>query len=211
MAAPPSRVDAFLAQTEAVIAHDASAVLGEIDAPTLITFGARDLVCSTRFAKPLKSGIARERAGGLRASVARRAARGPRDLQPRDARLPAAPALVTATTAPGHCTHSVGGTRSVGDRPRQAHVGRAPQPLVPAPTPQNGPKSAPFRSRAAPGDILVSAVSIAHVQGWFRFVRRGVNNTCSSLYKAAPGVPGPLQPSGSCVFQGLEKSVSSRV
>ena len=46
------------AQTDAVIAHDASAALGEIDTPTLITFGARDLVCSTRFAEPLKSGIA---------------------------------------------------------------------------------------------------------------------------------------------------------
>jgi pimeloyl-ACP methyl ester carboxylesterase len=50
-------VDAFLAQTDAVIGHDASAVLGEIDAPTLITFGARDLVCSTRFAEPLQNGI----------------------------------------------------------------------------------------------------------------------------------------------------------
>jgi hypothetical protein len=51
-------VDAFLAQTDAVIAHDASAVLGEIDAPTLITFGARDLVCGARFAERLKRGIA---------------------------------------------------------------------------------------------------------------------------------------------------------
>src|SRR6266487_231132 len=54
---PAQPVDAFLAQTDAVIAHDASAVLGEIGAPTLITFGARDLVCSTRFAGPLNSGI----------------------------------------------------------------------------------------------------------------------------------------------------------
>jgi pimeloyl-ACP methyl ester carboxylesterase len=54
---PAQPVDAFLAQTEAVIAHDASAVLGDIGVPTLITFGARDLVCSTRFAEPLKSGI----------------------------------------------------------------------------------------------------------------------------------------------------------
>ena len=38
--------------------HDASAALGEIDVPTLITFGARDLVCSTRFASPLNGGIA---------------------------------------------------------------------------------------------------------------------------------------------------------
>src|SRR5207247_2740106 len=54
---PSQPVDAFMAQTEAVIAHDAGAVLGEIGAPTLITFGARDLVCSTRFAEPLTSGI----------------------------------------------------------------------------------------------------------------------------------------------------------
>ena len=55
---PAQPVDAFLAQSDAVIAHDASAALGEIDTPTLITFGARDLVCSTRFAEPLQSGIA---------------------------------------------------------------------------------------------------------------------------------------------------------
>ena len=55
---PAQPVDAFLAQTDAVIAHDASAALGDIQAPTLITSGARDLVCSTRFAEPLNSGIA---------------------------------------------------------------------------------------------------------------------------------------------------------
>jgi pimeloyl-ACP methyl ester carboxylesterase len=55
---PAQPVDAFLAQIDAVIAHDANAVLSEIAAPTLITFGARDLVCSTRFAEPLNSGIA---------------------------------------------------------------------------------------------------------------------------------------------------------
>ena len=54
---PAQPVDAFLAQTDAVIAHDASAALGDIVAPTLITFGARDLVCSTRFAEPLENGI----------------------------------------------------------------------------------------------------------------------------------------------------------
>jgi pimeloyl-ACP methyl ester carboxylesterase len=56
---PAQPLDAFLAQTDAVIAHDASAALSEINAPTLITFGARDLVCSTRFAQPLNNGIAR--------------------------------------------------------------------------------------------------------------------------------------------------------
>jgi 3-oxoadipate enol-lactonase len=55
---PAQPLDAFLAQTDAVIAHDATAALAEIDAPTLITFGARDLVCSTRFAEPLNNGIA---------------------------------------------------------------------------------------------------------------------------------------------------------
>jgi pimeloyl-ACP methyl ester carboxylesterase len=55
---PAQPLDAFLAQSDAVIAHDASAVLGAITAPTLITFGAHDLVTSTRFAEPLTSGIA---------------------------------------------------------------------------------------------------------------------------------------------------------
>jgi pimeloyl-ACP methyl ester carboxylesterase len=54
---PAQPVDAFVAQIDGVIAHDASAGLGEIRAPTLITFGAHDLVCSTRFAAPLKDGI----------------------------------------------------------------------------------------------------------------------------------------------------------
>ena len=47
---PAQPVDAFLAQTDAA--------LGEIEVPTLITFGARDLVCSMRFAEPLNSAIA---------------------------------------------------------------------------------------------------------------------------------------------------------
>jgi pimeloyl-ACP methyl ester carboxylesterase len=55
---PAQPVDAFLAQTDAVLAHDASTALGKVAVPTLITFGARDLVCSTRFAEPLRSGIA---------------------------------------------------------------------------------------------------------------------------------------------------------
>ena len=55
---PAQPLDAFLAQTEAVLAHDASAVLGQIKAPTLVTFGARDLVTSTRFAERLTGPIA---------------------------------------------------------------------------------------------------------------------------------------------------------
>jgi pimeloyl-ACP methyl ester carboxylesterase len=52
---PP--VDAFLRQSGAVLAHDATAVLGSVQAPTLITFGQYDLVTSTRFAAPLSEGI----------------------------------------------------------------------------------------------------------------------------------------------------------
>ena len=54
---PMPPVDAFLRQSEAVLAHDAREVLGSIQAPTLITFGSRDLVTSTRFADPLGAGI----------------------------------------------------------------------------------------------------------------------------------------------------------
>ena len=54
---PAQPLEAFLSQTEAVLAHDARAVLGEIAAPTLVTFGAHDLVTSTRFADPLTNGI----------------------------------------------------------------------------------------------------------------------------------------------------------
>ncbi len=56
---PAQPLEAFLAQSEAALAHDVSAVLADIEAPALITFGARDLVCSTRFAEPLTSAIAR--------------------------------------------------------------------------------------------------------------------------------------------------------
>jgi pimeloyl-ACP methyl ester carboxylesterase len=55
---PAQPLDAFLAQSEAALAHDVSPILGDIEAPALITFGARDLVTSTRFAEPLTSGIA---------------------------------------------------------------------------------------------------------------------------------------------------------
>jgi 3-oxoadipate enol-lactonase len=54
---PMPPVDAFLRQSSAVLGHDASAALGSIAAPTLITFGKHDMVTSTRFAEPLSSGI----------------------------------------------------------------------------------------------------------------------------------------------------------
>ena len=56
---PAQPLDAFLAQTEAAMAHDASAVLGKIGVPTLITVGARDLVCSPRFAERINHRIDR--------------------------------------------------------------------------------------------------------------------------------------------------------
>src|SRR5262249_14459846 len=54
---PMPPVDAFLRQSDAVLGHDASAALGSITAPTLITFGEYDMVTSTRFAAPLSEGI----------------------------------------------------------------------------------------------------------------------------------------------------------
>jgi 3-oxoadipate enol-lactonase len=54
---PAQPVDAFIRQSNAVIAHDADGQLGRIDVPTQITFGRHDQVTSTRFADRLKSGI----------------------------------------------------------------------------------------------------------------------------------------------------------
>jgi 3-oxoadipate enol-lactonase len=54
---PMPPVDAFLRQSNAVLAHDASGVLGSIQAPCQITFGEHDAVTSTRFAGPLTEEI----------------------------------------------------------------------------------------------------------------------------------------------------------
>jgi 3-oxoadipate enol-lactonase len=54
---PKQPLDAFLSQSNAVIAHDAAAELDRIRAPTQITFGRHDMVTSTRFAEGMKSGI----------------------------------------------------------------------------------------------------------------------------------------------------------
>ncbi len=54
---PAQPLDAFLRQSNAVIAHDVEAALGRIKAPTLITFGRRDMVTSTRFAERMQRGI----------------------------------------------------------------------------------------------------------------------------------------------------------
>jgi len=54
---PKQPVDAFIQESNAVIAHDAEAQLGKIRAPTQITFGRYDMVTSTRFADRLKNAI----------------------------------------------------------------------------------------------------------------------------------------------------------
>jgi len=54
---PKQPFDAFVRQSGAVISHDALAQLARIEAPTQITFGRHDLVCSPRFADAMKSGI----------------------------------------------------------------------------------------------------------------------------------------------------------
>jgi 3-oxoadipate enol-lactonase len=55
---PMPPVDAFMRQSAAVLAHDATGALGSVKAPTLITFGKHDQVTSTRFAGPLSEAIA---------------------------------------------------------------------------------------------------------------------------------------------------------
>jgi pimeloyl-ACP methyl ester carboxylesterase len=54
---PAQPLEAFLRQSNAVLAHDAEPQLGRITAPTLITFGRHDMLTSTRFADRLKNAI----------------------------------------------------------------------------------------------------------------------------------------------------------
>ena len=54
---PAQPLDAFMQQSNAVLAHDVEAQLGKIKAPTQITFGRHDIVTSTRFAGPLQQNI----------------------------------------------------------------------------------------------------------------------------------------------------------
>ena len=54
---PKQPMDAFMRQSNSVIAHDASSQLARISAPTQITFGRRDVATSTRFADALRNGI----------------------------------------------------------------------------------------------------------------------------------------------------------
>ena len=54
---PAQSVDAFMRQSDAVIAHDVEPQLGKITAPTQITFGRYDMVTSTRFAEQMRANI----------------------------------------------------------------------------------------------------------------------------------------------------------
>jgi len=50
---PPQRVADFLEHSATVIRHDVLDALRTIEAPTQITFGARDVITSTRFVEPM--------------------------------------------------------------------------------------------------------------------------------------------------------------
>jgi 3-oxoadipate enol-lactonase len=54
---PSQPVDAFIQQSDAVIAHDVESQVNKITAPTLITFGRYDMVTSVRFADRMKDNI----------------------------------------------------------------------------------------------------------------------------------------------------------
>jgi pimeloyl-ACP methyl ester carboxylesterase len=54
---PSQPVDAFIQQSDAVIAHDVESQINKITAPTLITFGRYDMVTSVRFADRMKDNI----------------------------------------------------------------------------------------------------------------------------------------------------------
>ena len=54
---PAQPLDAFMRQSNAVLAHDVESQLGKIAAPTQITFGRYDMVTSTRFAEPMQQNI----------------------------------------------------------------------------------------------------------------------------------------------------------
>lgn len=59
---PAQSLEAFRHQSGAVLTHDVRSALDQITAPTLLTFGDRDMVTSTRFLAPLKDGIRRAEA-----------------------------------------------------------------------------------------------------------------------------------------------------
>lgn len=54
---PPMSVEAFMQQSNAVLAHDVQSQLAKITAPTQITFGRQDHLTSLRFSEPLTNAI----------------------------------------------------------------------------------------------------------------------------------------------------------
>ena len=54
---PPQEVTDFVQQSNAVLTHDVEAQLGQISAPTQVTFGRHDQITSARLAERLTSGI----------------------------------------------------------------------------------------------------------------------------------------------------------
>lgn len=54
---PAQPVKAFLQQSNAVVAHDVTAQLARVKAPTQVTFGRQDVLTSTRFANQITSAI----------------------------------------------------------------------------------------------------------------------------------------------------------
>jgi pimeloyl-ACP methyl ester carboxylesterase len=54
---PPQEVTDFVQQSNAVLTHDVEAQLGQISAPTQITFGRHDQITSARLAERLTAGI----------------------------------------------------------------------------------------------------------------------------------------------------------
>ena len=56
---PAQPVDAFMRQSNAVIAHDVEPHLGKITAPTQVTYGRYDMVTGQRFAELMKAKIRR--------------------------------------------------------------------------------------------------------------------------------------------------------
>jgi pimeloyl-ACP methyl ester carboxylesterase len=55
---PAQSLESFMLQSDAVLKHDVEAQMGRIQAPTLITFGQRDVATSPlRFAEPLRKAI----------------------------------------------------------------------------------------------------------------------------------------------------------
>ena len=91
---PAQPVEAFLAQSEAVTRPRCRRGPGRRPRSDPDHFRSARPRLLHALRRAARERDPRERAGGVRASLTRRAARGSRDVQPRDARLPAAAALL---------------------------------------------------------------------------------------------------------------------